>query len=1328
MKFARLSLATTLLISCTMAPHTQPTGVQSVQSKNAASKPRAAKPVQRQLPPEALLESAQGKAQASRDGDMLNLQVVIRRPDARVQRLELDRIRRLRAWVQGPGIEEQIFNLDDFVVVQDQNQQTQLQIEKIPRGKNRIVTVQGYDFLDEAPEELNGATLKAVYDSPPNSTQVTLTFTWRSTLLAEVIENFLAQIEAEQDPAQRALLQELLDNLDRSALDVLLDHIVYGTETIGGSDYRLHPDRVNAPAIVDAIIQAQGTVPIQLRTDPVNANFQESMADLSLVVRNAQNAVFANSEIRVQITDPASVPVLIASGNDTAAVNQIVPGTWKGIASIDGLNGGVKGEASVIVDANGVATLLAGTAGNPLLLPPVIKALSKTQGGVGTQLTLTGDGFHPTATQNTVRIGNQNATVVSGTPTSLVVEIPDGLEGDQEITVTSSAKTSNVADFKVVREITQISINQGVQGNSVTLTLAGYDPTADTPTVSFAGNQSATITHKTANTITVTVPNGAESGPITVTPSAADGGQPLLSPSFQILAPAAPSLSSPGGQPGSQVTINVANYDPTADTPTVSFEKVGGGSVPATILSKNSSSITVSVPFQVQTGPITITPSAADGRAPFTSPEYAIGKPVISSFTPDTGTPSQTVTVTGANLNNLTEVKIGDQVVPLGSITPIDSSSFSFPIPPGASTGPISVTNAEGSATSASDLTVPLAVVSLSEPAGNVNDTLTINVTGFDPSQVNTTVTFPSDSGGVTAVVTGRTADSITVTVPAGAKTGKIQLEPQGLQTLETPVYTVGDPVITAVGPGNGPFTTGQTISVTTNNLGNATGVTVGGQAATFNVDPGDPNTLLVTIPDNPANTTLQVSGDNGTASTTINLLLPPVIETLVPPVPNNPATTITLNGSNYTTVNQVTIGGQVIPPADYTIVSDTQIIINNVPNDPVLGPIKVNNPAGSDLASLTYKNVQNFIGHTNQADNVLNDFRGFCGAHGVNADSNGNIYVSDLGCGTLGDGVHKFTSDGTHVWSTGSTAPTSKGYRDGTIESAQFNAPEDSATDRDGHVYVADTSNHAIRKIYTSGPNAGLVKTLARVPGPEGIEISPQGKLYVTSTYPPNNTSPESAHVLEIADLDSILTDAERDNYVEGATSFTANVTIVSGGAATNFPAFGSQSRSSARFRHLEGLGVDGNGHIYVADVDLFQIRKIDLVNNTVSVFANTIFPSYFGAQVPTTLSQPTITMHELRVDALGNVFVPAPSSNNQLVGPAFGVYIYKQDGSVNFIAGDTERGNGLADGPPLTQAEFSSARGIDIGPDGSLYVADTTWGIRKIERFHPVTGLQVP
>ena len=179
-------------------------GVITSQIKDAARTARKTA-TQKSLERLSLLESARATLRRSGAQDKLAIQVIVRKPDYTLQTLELERINNLRAWVTGPGIDDTIFNLDDYVSV-NQAGQTSLAIEKVPRGLNRVVTVQGYDWLNDTPEALAGAQLKAIYSSPSDSTDVVLVFTWRSTVQAEVLEALL--IAAEQDPTLDALVAE----------------------------------------------------------------------------------------------------------------------------------------------------------------------------------------------------------------------------------------------------------------------------------------------------------------------------------------------------------------------------------------------------------------------------------------------------------------------------------------------------------------------------------------------------------------------------------------------------------------------------------------------------------------------------------------------------------------------------------------------------------------------------------------------------------------------------------------------------------------------------------------------------------------------------------------------------------------------------------------------------------------------------------------------------------------------------------------------------------------------------------------------------------------
>ncbi|MGV3523594.1 MAG: IPT/TIG domain-containing protein [Candidatus Sericytochromatia bacterium] len=1244
--------ATLVLVSCTAAPLMQPSAPPGSVPGKAVQGPllQTPQPRQTRLPQESLIDSAVGQLRREGNQDRLALQVLIRPTGFRTQQLELERISHLRAWVEGPGISQTLFNLDGYVSVAVEDN-TNLQIMQVPRGQARVVTVQGYQALqDNVHPPLPGATLKAVYHSPENTTDVELTFTWRSTAVASVVEALIA--EATENP----ILLPLLNDLDLPALETLIDQIVYGDDhPVGGNEYQHHPTQLDPEALADLIVAQQGTVPSHNPADPVPTNWLKSLADLALVVRTPQNTAFSNSDIRIQITDPGSPPLLI-SNTDTADLPDIIPGSWEAIVHIAGLNGGVTERATVQVNAQGQVTLVEGTSANPIVLPPVLKALSDNDAPAGTEITITGDGFDPSvASNNQVFFGSTPATVVMATATSLVVSVPPGVEGAQNITVTANGKTSNIANFTIPREITRLDRSTAAEGQEVTISLSGYDPTQD---------------------------------------------------------------------PGFTVTF----------TGGVTAVPVSGGVTPG--------SITVVVPPGAQTGPITVTPTQGD---PLLSPSLTITELALTSVGPNNGAPGDTVTLTGVNLQGATGVTFNGTSVPSEDIEIVDDTTIVVKVPVGATTGPVVVTTPYGDATSPDDFTVTGSIVYLSSYGGNPGSSVTIDVSGVVLTSGNPpTITFNSPSGPIPATnVTVIDEDTVMVKVPTGATTGPVSLTPPGEPTITGPTYYVSQPGIILISDMSGNViegaTPGQQVIISGANLGTTNQICFG-QVCTTNFS-GTNTAIVVTVPANATSGPVEVRTPSlGNASHPLTISPPPVIDSLIPPDPSNPNTTIVLQGANYSSVTQVTIGGQVIPPSDYTINSDNTLTINQVPDDPVLGVITVTNPAGTAVASLTYKNVLNFLGNGGTAPNTVQPTLVVNQPHGVNVDSEGNIYVADLGFlyappyenFGYSSAIHKFSSTGQHIWSTGSSVPSDwvsngypsrysrPGFTDGTIATSQVSSPEDMANDAAGNIYVADTANHAIRKITTTGD----VVTLARVPGPEGIEIDREGRLYVTSNFPPNPSSIQAsntAYVLRIDDLDTIppnlVSAPYNPNAAQEDNRWTSNVTKIAGGNITLTDPTGVVSPlDSVRFKHLEGLGIDGNGHIYVADVDSYQVRKLDIDNDQATIFASV------GASSPTT-TQPNIYMHEIRVDRVGNVFVPSPTA-----GPAVGVYLITPQGRISLIAGRSTGVTGLQDGDPLTEASFTSPRAVDFGPDGSLYVADTSWGIRKIERYHPAANLQMP
>lgn len=1208
------------MVSCT----SMPSGTHSKDPVLPANNPLATEKAaslplvsQQTLPQEPLIDSAQAQIHNTARGDELSLKVIIQKPGLRTQQLELDKITHLRAWVAGSDISSPIFNLNQYVAVSSNGENTSLRIQTVPRGKNRIVSVQGYDNTPNH-LEIPGAQLKAVYSSPENSTEVVLTFTWRSTATANILEALINRVPAVVGSLTPEEVTTLVENLNLTQLNALLDRVIYGNNPVGGTTFALHPTRVDAETLAKVLVDANGQVPTLNAGDPTPANWIKQMGNVNVVVRTPNNVAF-NSAIQVQITDPASPPIAITAGQDTGNLPQIIPGTWQAIAKIDGLNGGVSSRTNVVVAANGTVTLTEGTTNNPLVLPPVMKALSATQGATGSVMTITGDGFNA-AGGNIVKFGTVTATVQLATATSLVVVVPPGISGTVPIQVTNNNKLSNTANYIVDTRIVSLSSPGGKVGDTVSINVSGFDATQN-PTVVFSNGVQATIDTQqtTAGVLVVTVPAGAATGPITVTPN---GGTPLQ------------------------------------------------------------------------------------------STNYAINTPVISTITPNSANVGGTVTLTGANFTGATGVTVNGQAVT--NVTVVNDHTLTFTIPPGASTGPVQVTTPLGTGTSGSNLTIPQQIVSLSSPGGKPNDTVTITVSGFNPSTSNPTVTF---NGGTPAVITGTTANTVTVTVPAGATTGPITVTPNGGNALQSPTYTVSTPVISS-------FTSiaavGQQVTLTGANFTGATQVQFNGVTApTFTVN--NDGTITVTVPAGATDGPIRVTtpSGTGTSATNFQVLKPPTI-TNITNDPLQPTGPIVLTGSNYVAGSVVMIGATVLSPTTYTINSQNQITINTPPVGTPLETVTVINTAGSAVSSLIYKDVVNFVGKASEVGRTDVNFT-IDNPHGINVDKNSNVYIA-----SLSHKIYKFNQAGQNQWISGDntagfrkdelTVPADK-LKETTLANARFNGPEDLANDSLGNIYVADTTNHAIRKITTDGK----VQILARLPGPEGIEISKNNELFVTSTNPPNPVStPTTTYVAKIADLNTLPTLAEVAQFDINTTN-TPNVQIVAGGSAST-SAVGSTPVtpiSSARFRHLEGLGIDGSGNVYVADVENFQIRKIDFTNNQVSVFAN-VGPSIVPLNSD---SLPYINLHEIRVDPYGNIFVPAPCCNYTFTNAAK-IYKIAPTGAISRIAGTGSVG--LSEGKPLTEATFTSPRSVDFGPDGTLYIADISatggWGIRRIDRYQPL------
>jgi hypothetical protein len=202
----------------------------------------------------------------------------------------------------------------------------------------------------------------------------------------------------------------------------------------------------------------------------------------------------------------------------------------------------------------------------------------------------------------------------------------------------------------------------------------------------------------------------------------------------------------------------------------------------------SATQIAVAVPTTAATGTVTVFTTATPAGA--TGPSLTIsgsgGCPTITSFSPTSGPPGTTVTLTGTNFTGATAVKFGAATtVPSGTPT---ATSLTVVVPAGATAGPIRVLNANGwgsSTTSYSPAPLPT-ITSFTPLYGPVGQTVTITGTNLTGA---TSVKF--NNVAATGFTVNSTGTQITVTVPTGATTGKITVTTPGGTATSTANFTV---------------------------------------------------------------------------------------------------------------------------------------------------------------------------------------------------------------------------------------------------------------------------------------------------------------------------------------------------------------------------------------------------------------------------------------------------------------------------------------------------------------------------------------------------------
>ena len=303
-----------------------------------------------------------------------------------------------------------------------------------------------------------------------------------------------------------------------------------------------------------------------------------------------------------------------------------------------------------------------------------------------------------------------------------------------------------------------------------------------------------------------------------------------------------------------------------------------------------------------------------------------------------------------------------------------------------------------------------------------------------------------------------------------------------------------------------------------------------------------------------------------------------------------------------------------------------------------------------------------------------------FSNPSGVAVDSCNNVYVAD----NWSHRIRKITPGGivTTLAGSGSAA-----FADGIGVGASFNTPRGMCIDKSNNLYVADMSNHRIRKIAIDSAND---LTNVRLPltdsalAPIGTVTTPSATIYAAPLFPIFDTLGNMYFAGWTAHAIYKVTPTGLETRIAGSSG-TPNVQS----------GFVDANGDAARFTNPIGIAIDSNNNIFVADFSNHRIRRIDTTGNVTTVAGSGAAGAWGdGLGIIAQLNAPV----GLAFDSLGNLFFSEHGTSNR-------IRMMAPNGAVTTIAGNGTGGNTNGIG---TAATFHSPTGLAFDSFGNLYIAD--------------------
>ena len=295
--------------------------------------------------------------------------------------------------------------------------------------------------------------------------------------------------------------------------------------------------------------------------------------------------------------------------------------------------------------------------------------------------------------------------------------------------------------------------------------------------------------------------------------------------------------------------------------------------------------------------------------------------------------------------------------------------------------------------------------------------------------------------------------------------------------------------------------------------------------------------------------------------------------------------------------------------------------------------------------------------------------------------DATGNLYFAE----TANHVIRKLDTTGQITIIAGTIGTQGFSGDTGSATSAALDSPQGLALDTSSNLYIADTHNHRIRKLNLA---TGTLTTIAGT-GTPGFSGDGSSETAAQLNLP-------TALALDIT---GNLYLADTGNHRVRKISVTGIITTIAGTGTQGFSG-DTGPATAATIDSPTGLAVDTANNLYLADTHNHRIRRIDSATGIITTIAGTGIPGLSGDTDVATAANLALP-HGLTIDANGNLYL-ADTANHRIrrIDAATGI--------ITTIAGDgTQTFSG--DGGPAINASLDSPRNTALAPSTLVTLSDT-------------------